>query len=555
MKEVSFFCRKFIVVPFGICALCSALCIGSADADLRAGNSGTGRGGSYATAQLGAYGEARQTESQQEIIEKAQNSEELGLPVRVADMELARMIVAGNQSAVVTIAHLNACASIFPNGSFAWDSADVGTSSGVGCVAEVELRLDDGPNGIILARARVPAGGTINCNISAFPPASYTADAGKFTFPADREPTMDEVKKVMNAEQKQGAGLKIAAAALLGGLAGNLIGQNAPGKSGALGLSGDKMQKAAIGAVALGGLTAASTQAGKVGGDVIMGATINAVGGGLIGNISGIGNPVLLVRKCEDTKCLYGIAGATETASNAFYGISGSIQVCDRNITNSSDKVPTFSGCSGRHVASWKLECDGVTVNQNDRAEDIIKRIAEKCTEKYCLANGQIKKIDLGNSCGDSAEIFYKLENTTVLKTSEAVVIYGYDGGSKSKDWNEWKAGRKGVDIRKRYADGTIGSRLSGYELSAFQPLYESADDGAIVDLNNKARTGATATGAGVGGALGGFSAYQGATDEIQNRYASEVQAYKDSLGKIYCATGARFISHYNDVVVIPKLE
>lgn len=82
--------------------------------------------------------------------------------------------------------------------------------------------------------------------------------------------------------------------------------------------------------------------------------------------------------------------------------------------------------------------------------------------------------------------------------------------------------------------------------------MYEDATDGGLIDLDNKARLKSTLIGAGAGGALGAFTAYQGAQTDIENRWVTEVRAYKDSLQKVYCATGNRFLSHYNDVAVIP---
>ena len=87
---------------------------------------------------------------------------------------------------------------------------------------------------------------------------------------------------------------------------------------------------------------------------------------------------------------------------------------------------------------------------------------------------------------------------------------------------------------------------------SRFVPVYLSSDDGGIIDLDNKARLKSTLTGAGVGGAMGAYTAYQGAQDEVTQRWMAEVQAYKDSLNKIVCVTGTRFLSSYNDDAFIP---
>ena len=89
--------------------------------------------------------------------------------------------------------------------------------------------------------------------------------------------------------------------------------------------------------------------------------------------------------------------------------------------------------------------------------------------------------------------------------------------------------------------------------MDKFTPMYLSAEDGGVIDLDNKARMKGTLTGAGIGGAAGAFTAYQGAQTEIDARWVAAVREYKDSLQKFYCGTGKRFLSFYNDVTVIPR--
>lgn len=215
-----------------IVSLLCVCCVCSAEAALRVGNSGTGRGGTYTAVQSQVATET--PASQQEIIATAKTSKDLGLSVRVADMELARQIAANNPNAGITSAQLDACAAIYPMGAFAWDTPTSGNQSVTGCVADVEMRMVNGTDDIVLASARVAAGDVIKCNISNFPQSGYTTNAGSIIFPADREPTMDEVIAVMNKEQKQNAGMKIAAATIIGGLGGNFVGQNDPGTGGSL---------------------------------------------------------------------------------------------------------------------------------------------------------------------------------------------------------------------------------------------------------------------------------------------------------------------------------
>ncbi len=480
-------------------------------------------------------------------------------------MTLARLIAANNPSAGVTQEQLSACAAIYPTGSWAWDTPTSGDSSQAGCVADVEMRVVQGTDDIVVARARIAPGGSIKCNISSFPESGYTTEAGTVTFPADKEPTMDDVIVVMNKEQKQNAGMKIAAATIIGGLAGNFVGQNDPGKSGALGTSDDKVSKTLIGATALGGLTAVSTQSGKVGGDTIMGATVNAIGGGLIGNISGIGNPVLLIRKCKDTDCLYGYVSKNTPICNndinckeghtkdAFIGSNGSTKIICNRKQDATSNEEIFDNCITTYFEYWALAGD---INQYKKQEEIIKAIDRGTFKKFCLKNGVMKSV--GSGACEEDESFYRLESAQEQTKKESAVIINWntklDKNSDFKTWRRENENSGTVEIRYRYKEGTIGQSVSAdnYTVHDFTALTQDATDGSIIDFNNKARQGATLTGAGVGAGLGGFSSYQGAKTDIKNRWVAEVQAYKDSLTKFYCATGTRYLSQYNETLVIP---
>jgi hypothetical protein len=63
-----------------------------------------------------------------------------------------------------------------------------------------------------------------------------------------------------------------------------------------------------------------------------------------------------------------------------------------------------------------------------------------------------------------------------------------------------------------------------------------------------------TLTGAGVGAGMGAFAGYQGAQKDVEDHWVSAVREYKDSLQKIYCVTGNRFLSYYNDTIIIPDI-
>ncbi|MBO4683414.1 MAG: hypothetical protein J5611_02450 [Alphaproteobacteria bacterium] len=82
-----------------------------------------------------------------------------------------------------------------------------------------------------------------------------------------------------------------------------------------------------------------------------------------------------------------------------------------------------------------------------------------------------------------------------------------------------------------------------------------NADDGAVVDLSNKARLGSTLKGAGAGAAIGGFAGYQGAQSDIEERFVQAMREYNASLENFYCGTGRKFLSFYNDEAIIPTMN
>ncbi|MBP5707877.1 MAG: hypothetical protein J6W79_02675, partial [Alphaproteobacteria bacterium] len=127
--------------------------------------------------------------------------------------------------------------------------------------------------------------------------------------------------------------------------------------------------------------------------------------------------------------------------------------------------------------------------------------------------------------------------------------------GKKSKDWYEWKDRNKKHPIYYRNGNGSAGEQFTNVDMNNFYTMYIDADSRAIVDLGNKARLKSTVIGAGAGGALGAFTAYEGAQSDIDDRWVSAVREYKDSLQKFYCVTGDRFLSYYNDVLIIPEMK
>ena len=257
-------------------------------------------------------------------------------------------VPANENSLSATASH--ECPLIYPNGEIMWGTPTIGAGIGGAdtCVAVVELvgyqAAKDGSN-LVLARANMALGDTIKCNISSFPEATMYANAVEsFYFPSDNPPSMDDVVAQMNREQKQNAGLKIAAGAVIGGLGGNMAGDG-NGDS-LLGTDKGKIQGTVIGALSGAALMAGNAYAGKVAGDVILSTGVNAAAGGVVGNMVQTGDSVLRIEDCvipdqdaengeRKTTCLWGALATTDnglgSGETAYYRIddtSGATYVC-----------------------------------------------------------------------------------------------------------------------------------------------------------------------------------------------------------------------------------
>ena len=498
---------------------------------------------------------------------------ENNLPVHVSDADLANQIATGDRNSAA-FNQLTQCAMIYPNGEFAWDNPTLGRGAGGAdtCVAVVELRgYQAAPDGsdVVLARATLAAGDTVRCNISEFPEASMVPSAVEnFVFPADAEPTMDDVIAQMNQEQNQNAGLKIAAGALIGGLGGNLTGANDRGNDNLLGTDRGKMQNTLIGAVIGSAVMAGNTYAGKVAGDTILSTGVNAAAGSVIGNMSGTGDSVLRIEKCSitennverETSCLWGaLVTSTSLAADeiAFYNIdTDETYVCDSG----------FKNCKSENLVSIFLDAYPDTdIDDVDRAE-MLNLIRSDANQQYYMAinNGITSFVpasDVTSVSGvdTSRGIFTKIKSAGRIDRQIPALIEMRDRafGMKQSDWREWRRDNGGVvKIYGRSSDGNgyVLPATSNAKIQNFYPMMVDAADGSLIDFGNKARLKSTLIGAGVGGALGGFAGYQGAQLDVQNRWVAAVREYEDSLTKVYCATGNRYLSAYNDTVFIPNM-
>ena len=475
-------------------------------------------------------------------------------------------------------AKLALCSQIYPNGQFEITRPTAGFGKGgeKTCTAVVELRgVQMGQNGedVVLARANVASGGTLNCNISEFPESSYTLDAQNVTFPADAEPTVDDVKRVMNQEQKQNAGLKIAAATLIGAIGGNISGKNDPGKDGFMGTDKGKLKNTAIGAVGGAAIGVGGSYAGYTGGNMIMSAGINAAAGAVVANVMAAGDSVLHIEKCRDndgkdtgSSCLYGyvIEGAKlESKEDGSLCPSNKPDECYKYYIDLNDGS-TVMRCekndtkcmTANNLVSISVKGADKALEMMERKDlDALKNAGAFHIEEDIDGNKTMKS-GVGNALTHDYALIMSA-NLDEGRRQPAMIVGFADSafGKKNKDWYDWKTKNTEYPINYRNGNGSAGEQFTNVDMNNFYPMYIDADSGGIVDLGNKARLKSTVIGAGAGGALGAFTAYEGAQSDIDDRWVSAVREYKDSLQKFVCVTGGRFLSYYNDVLIIPEMK
>ncbi len=505
-------------------------------------------------------------------------------PIPVSNAAMSNSIRTGDANAAENMAKLEQCSMIYPDGEFAWSRPTVGNGAGGAstCTAVVEMRaIGAGLNGsdAILARANLAAGDVVECNISHFPEGAWLPAAGEIEFPADAQPTIDDVIEIMNAEQKQNAGFKIAAGAILGGLGGNMAGAPEPGQDGILGGGKAKTNSTIIGALGGAALMAGNAYTGKVAGDTILSTGVNAAAGAVVGNIVATGDSVLRIEACtvdgRDTQCLWGYLEQYDELDGTPY-ISAKnpsdFKVCkegkcdykELNITNAIIKGPFATYNDTQKTGTFKQtnrstgeKMDIATLYTEDGGQKIMQ-----AEEKYCYINNKMVSYSSNSSNCDDVWIMLRGTVNVINNRTPAMVVNVEDNGMgwKKSDWSKFVSrfgtrevvGRTGRGVAANL-DNTTNTRT--LQDGGFVPLYQDSEDGGIIDLSNKARIKGTLTGAGVGGGMGAFAGYQGAQQDVEDRWVSAVQEYKDSLQKIYCATGTRFLSHYNDTVIIPQMD
>ncbi len=497
------------------------------------------------------------------------------LPVMVSDEKLANDIL--NNTSDVTVGQLEACSMIYPNGVFKWQIPESGIRQNQTnqCVAVVTL-VDANTNAV-LATTTLAAGDAMKCNIDSFPESGMNASVlSKTILPADNPPTMDDVESVMNQEQKQNAGIKIATGALISAVAGDALAKKNAGDTGILGTGKNQITGTAIGAVTGAGIMAAGAYTGKVAGDTINSAAVNAASGMIVGNMlagANGGTEYLVVKKCKIEKATENvisagehdcIAGQIETFgnpipsdNNKFYIIDKSQKVkeCQKNndtITCTSYK-PLLNVQLQLKNGGGTISFDDITDGKNNSSiQDI---------ERYISEEGSNIFTEIGDDYEKTNE-YYKVASANLVgNTQPAYLVFNGDAGfnsykKKKSELNSLIASKKFAYMR-RNSDGSVGAAIKVEDSAQvhFEPITGDATDGGLIDVTNAARAKGTITGAATGGALGGFAGYQGAKSEIEDRWTAAIREYNDSLSNFVCMTGGRFLSQYNSYVEIPNMN
>ena len=516
-----------------------------------------------------AYQAVNAMRAQQEYYAENQAAAVAQLPVMVTDEKLANSIVNGEAGAP-SLSELEACSMIYVNGNFKWGRPESGINHDPQCIAVVELR--DANSNALLASTTVAAGQSIKCNIDSFPSGSYNMSAlSKIELPADNAPTMEDVIAVMNEEQKQNAGLKIAAGAIIAGVAGNLLApkdtsKDANGKI-PLGTGKTQLIDTAVGAAAGAGIMAASSYSGKVAGDTIKSTAVNAASGMIIGNMmagANGGDSVIATTKCSvnniEHDCVVGnyqTYGETLSYKDSeFY-----IVKLDNSSCSSGLKKCTTSGGETKCTSESK-PIDRVqikTVGYKDEFVDCqkAKQMLQNQPELFEIWSPTDNNTFTKGSADDGANNYYVIYSAAKVEDTQHAYAVFNEPLKKAFGYKTWEElSSKKPKIYYRYGGGGVGDLIEDDNAVAnFKPDSREADDGELVDLSNQARAKGTIVGTAAGGALGGFAGYQGAQSEVSERWTSAVREYEDSLSNFVCTTGGRFLSKYNDYADIPALK
>lgn len=498
------------------------------------------------------------------------------LPVEVEDKKLEEKII--NKSAgAPDMAELERCSMINLRGKFKWGTPQSGLNRSVKqqCVAVVDLVTVDHETGstTILATTTVGAGDSIRCNIDEFPEDSYSPEIGKFQFPADAAPTMKDVEKALNKEQKQNSGIKIAAAAIIGGLAGNMLGPKKNGDEKLLGTGKKQLETTAIGAAAAAGLMAASSYSGKVAGDTIKSTAVSATAGMMAGNmtagLTGSDN-VLATMTCD----VPGADGKTTTEKDCIVGryTKKTEQLKNPELywTNDTGKQIYRCDSGGANCTPYNTPLAAIQLADGVPGKDLTLYTQDDLTKLnnkgLCYNdNDNAKKME-DCSLHENKVFFYRISSAWIAEASQpGYAVFETKSlphkafGYKMSEWDKINSELQPNFYFRNTNNSTVGSKAHGDKETdrqriVFTPSARNAQDGSIIDLSNEARAKATIIGTAAGGALGGFAGYQGAQSEMYDRYLQATTEYSNSLMNFNCVTGTHFLSLYNDDAIIPNL-
>ncbi len=192
-----------------------------------------------------------------------------------------------------------------------------------------------------------------------------------------------------------------------------------------------------------------------------------------------------------------------------------------------------------------KLKADAVTKYVFDDNSSKSTPIYDKILKSDNENKSTIVLLKSADKAGSRTGAVVALDNDTPNN------IFGYD----REDWKNRDTEKSKLKLGSNKIYDLYGAEQTGILISDFKPAYKSASDGSVVDFNNAARTKSTVIGAGAGGALGALSGAAGAESAVQERWQTAMREYDDSLNNIVCYTGARYLSRYNDVVIIPEMK
>ena len=306
---------------------------------------------------------------------------------------------------------------------------------------------------------------------------------------------------------------------------------------------------------------AGNAYAGKVAGDVILSTGVNAAAGGVVGNMVQTGDSVLRIEDCvipdqkaengeRKTTCLWGALAITDnglgSGETAYYRIddtSGATYVC--SVTGEK------TTCESERLVN-------IIINGKDVSDTDASELAQMSRTVYYMHRDEdTNEITFDQNQDITNGTWVKIASAKRIISEIPAMIEMRDKafGFTDDDWEEWKAANGAETVYGRGNNG-IGYTLDDADnakVQNFYPMVVSASDGGVIDFGNKARLKNTLIGAGVGGAWGGFTAYQGAQLDVQNRWTTAMREYEDSLSTVFCRTGSRWLSRYNDSVFIPS--